>query len=174
MVFRVFGLQSSSCDLSLYYQCFIAFLSITVTAEAGCLPVFSFLTCEIYSPASLICVSYWPWCWFVRLIRKIEKLQKKKGGATVCLVRPSVRLEQLGPSNGRILIKFDISVFSKICRENSNYNGLLTVHSDTIKVLFANLMHNFFIKSIVFLYMFRALLCSSSGGLNCIYASSGS
>ena len=28
-------------------------------------------------------------------------------------------------------------------------NGLLTVHLDTIKVLFANLMHNFFIKSIV-------------------------
>jgi len=27
-------------------------------------------------------------------------------------------------------------------------------------------MHNFFIKSIVFPYMFRALLCSSSGGLN--------
>jgi len=36
------------------------------------------------------------------------------------------------------------------------------------------LMHNFFIKSIVFLYMFRAILCSSSGGLNCIYAGSGS
>ena len=34
-----------------------------------------------------------------------------------------------------------------------------------IKVLFANLMHNFFIKSIIFLYMFRALLCSSSGDL---------
>ena len=32
-----------------------------------------------------------------------------------------------------------------------NFNGLLTMHLDTIKVLFANLMHNFFIKSIVFL-----------------------
>ena len=38
------------------------------------------------------------------------------------------------------------------------------------KFLFANWTHNFFIKSIVFLNMFRALLCSSSGGLNCIYA----
>jgi len=35
-------------------------------------------------------------------------------------------------------------------------------------------MHNFFIKSIMFLYMFRAILCSSSGGLNCIYTASGS
>jgi len=34
-------------------------------------------------------------------------------------------------------------------------------------------MHNFFIKSITFLYMFRTLLCSSSGGLNCIYTASG-
>jgi len=33
-------------------------------------------------------------------------------------------------------------------------NGLLTVHRDIIKVLFANLMHNFFIKSIVFVSMF--------------------
>jgi len=54
------------------------------------------------------------------------------------------------------------------------FNGLLTVHPDIIKVLFANLMHNFFIKSIIFLYVFRAQLCSSSGGLNCTYASSGS
>jgi len=30
-------------------------------------------------------------------------------------------------------------------------------------------MHYFLIKSIVFLYMFRAILCSYSGGLNCIY-----
>ena len=45
-------------------------------------------------------------------------------------------------------------------------------YSPSIKVLFANLMLSFFIKSTVFLYMFRALLCSSSGGLNCIYASS--
>jgi len=35
-------------------------------------------------------------------------------------------------------------------------------------------MNNFFIKSIFFLYMFRALLCSSSGGLNGIYTASGS
>jgi len=41
-------------------------------------------------------------------------------------------------------------------------------------ILFSNLMHNFFIKYIVFLYMFRALLRSSSGGLNCIYSASGS
>ena len=41
-------------------------------------------------------------------------------------------------------------------------------------ILFSNLMHNFFIKSIVYLYMFRAILCSSSGGLNCIYTASGS
>jgi hypothetical protein len=41
-------------------------------------------------------------------------------------------------------------------------------------ILFSNLMHIFFIKSIAFLYMFRALLCSSSGGLNCIYTASGS
>ena len=41
-------------------------------------------------------------------------------------------------------------------------------------ILFSNLMHNFFIKFIVFLYMFRAILCSSSGGLNCIYTASGS
>ena len=41
-------------------------------------------------------------------------------------------------------------------------------------ILFSNLMYNFFIKSIVFLYMFRAILCSSSGGLNCIYTASGS
>ena len=47
-----------------------------------------------------------------------------------------------------------------------DFNGLLTDHLDKI-VLFANLMHNFFIKSIVFLYMFRALLRPSSGGLNC-------
>ena len=30
----------------------------------------------------------------------------------------------------------------------SFFNGLLTMHPDTIKVLFANLMHNFYIKSI--------------------------
>ena len=41
-------------------------------------------------------------------------------------------------------------------------------------ILFSSLMHNFFIKSIVFLYMFRAILCSFSGGLNCIYTASGS
>jgi len=35
-------------------------------------------------------------------------------------------------------------------------------------------MHNFFIKSIVFLYMFRAIICSSSRGLNCTYTASGS
>jgi len=34
------------------------------------------------------------------------------------------------------------------------FNGLLTVHPDIIRDLFANLMHNFFIKSIVFLYVF--------------------
>ena len=51
---------------------------------------------------------------------------------------------------------------------------LLGTLEDIIKVLFANLLHNFFIKSIVFLYMFLALLCSSSGGPNCVYASSGS
>jgi hypothetical protein len=41
-------------------------------------------------------------------------------------------------------------------------------------ILFSNFMHNFFIKSTAFLYMFLALLCSSSGGLNCIYTASGS
>ena len=41
-------------------------------------------------------------------------------------------------------------------------------------ILFSNLMHYFFIKSIVFPYMFREILCSSSGGLNCIYTASGS
>jgi len=41
-------------------------------------------------------------------------------------------------------------------------------------ILFSNLMHYFFIKSVVFLYMFRAILCSSSGELNCIYTASGS
>jgi len=41
-------------------------------------------------------------------------------------------------------------------------------------ILFSNLMHYFFIKSTVFLYMFRAILCFSSGGLNCIYTASGS
>jgi len=35
-------------------------------------------------------------------------------------------------------------------------------------------MHYFFIKSNVFLYMFRAILCSSSRGLICIYTASGS
>ena len=49
-----------------------------------------------------------------------------------------------------------------------NFNVLLTVHPDTIKVLFANLMHNLFIKSIIFLYMFSALFCSLSGELNCM------
>ena len=34
-------------------------------------------------------------------------------------------------------------------------------------------MHYFFIKSIVFLYMFRGILCSSSGGINCSYTASG-
>jgi len=32
-------------------------------------------------------------------------------------------------------------------------------------MLFSNLLHYFFIKSTAFLYMFRALLCSSSGDL---------
>ena len=59
-------------------------------------------------------------------------------------------------------------------QQDAPFNGLLTAHLDEIKFFFANLMHTFFIKSIVFVYMFRALLCSSSGGLNCIYASSGS
>jgi len=49
-------------------------------------------------------------------------------------------------------------VFSLLNTEHIYINVLLTVHLDTINVLFANLMHNFFIKSIVFLYMFRALL----------------
>ena len=57
--------------------------------------------------------------------------------------------------------------------DNSEIHFLM-VPPDTIKDLFAILVHSFFITSIVFLYMFRALLCSSSGGLNCIYASSGS
>jgi len=35
-------------------------------------------------------------------------------------------------------------------------------------------MHYFFIKPIVFPYTFRAILCSSSGWLNCIYTASGS
>jgi len=35
-------------------------------------------------------------------------------------------------------------------------------------------MNNSFIKSIVFLYMFWELLCSSSGRFNCTYALSGS
>jgi len=39
-----------------------------------------------------------------------------------------------------------------------HFNGLLTAHPDTIKFLFAKLMNNFFIKSIVLLYVFRALL----------------
>ena len=42
-----------------------------------------------------------------------------------------------------------------VCDLSTNFfNGLLTAHPDTIKVLFANLMHNFFIKSILYLYMF--------------------
>jgi len=90
VVFRVFALLSSSCGvLYLYFQCFIAFLSITVTAEAGCLPVF-LLACGMCSLVLLIDMSYWPWCWFVRLVRKIAKK------ATVWLVRPSVRMEQFG------------------------------------------------------------------------------
>ena len=40
-------------------------------------------------------------------------------------------------------------------------------------ILFYNLVHIFFIISIVFLYMFRALLWSTSGGLNYIYTASG-
>jgi len=35
-------------------------------------------------------------------------------------------------------------------------------------------MHSLFIKYTAILYMFRALLCSSSGGLNCNYTASGS
>ena len=54
-----------------------------------------------------------------------------------------------------------------------DFNVLLTCIL-VIVILFCNLMHNFFIKSIVFLYMFRAILCPSSGGLNCIYTASGS
>ena len=58
----------------------------------------------------------------------------------------------------------EINLVSNACNRKlktfSNFNGWLTVHPDIIKVLFANLMHNFFIKSIVFLYMFRALLSS--------------
>ena len=48
------------------------------------------------------------------------------------------------------------------------------VNKEAHVILFSNLMHYFFIKSVVFLYMFWAILCSSSGGLNCIYTASGS
>ena len=47
-------------------------------------------------------------------------------------------------------------------------------HLERYVILFSNLMHNFFIKSILFLYMFREILCSFSGGLNYIYTASGS
>ena len=50
--------------------------------------------------------------------------------------------------------------------------GDINIHSSYV-ILFSNLVRYFFIKSIVFLYMFRAILCSSSGGLNCMYTASG-
>ena len=68
------------------------------------------------------------------------------------------------------LNSFTISLF--VSRANymlrtshlSCFNILLTVHPNTIIVFFTNLMHKFFITSIILLYMFRTLLCSSSGG----------
>ena len=56
----------------------------------------------------------------------------------------------------------------------SNENSMEYWASCMYVILFSNLMHTFFIKSIVFLFMFLAILCSSSGGLNCICTASGS
>jgi len=49
-----------------------------------------------------------------------------------------------------------------------SFDVLLTVHLGINLVI--NLMHKilFYIKFIIWLYMFRALLCSSSGGQNCV------
>jgi len=49
-----------------------------------------------------------------------------------------------------------------------DFDVLLAVHLSIILII-NNLMHNlFYNKFIICLYMFRALLCSSSGGQNCI------
>ena len=53
-------------------------------------------------------------------------------------------------------------------------NETVNVAIVVLVILSSNLIHYFFIKSIVFLYMFRAILCSPSGGLNCIHTASGS
>ena len=55
------------------------------------------------------------------------------------------------------------------CPEQQFFDVLLTVHLSIILIT-DNLMHKFLFynKFIIFLYMFRALLCSSSGGQNCI------
>ena len=50
-----------------------------------------------------------------------------------------------------LILLINLCVYSIIY---TMFNGLLTMNPDIIKVLFANLMHNYFIKSIVFLYMF--------------------
>jgi len=51
-----------------------------------------------------------------------------------------------------------------------NFDDLLTVHLSII--LTTNLMYKFLFynKFIIFLYMFRALLCSSSGGQILLYS----
>ena len=50
--------------------------------------------------------------------------------------------------------------------KHCHFNILLAVHPNVIIVFFTNSMHKLFFLNtfITFLYMFRALLCSSSGG----------
>jgi len=73
---------------------------------------------------------------------------------------------------------FLLLLICKLAAANEVLIVILSLCSSTYEpayvILFSNLMHYFFIKSIVFLYMFRPILCSSSGGLNCIYTASGS
>jgi hypothetical protein len=105
MVFRVFTLLSSSCDLSLYYQCFIAFRSSSVAAEAGCLPVF--FNVWYVQPSVATC----PTGLGVHLFGSFAKLPPPpKKRLFVLSVRLSAWNISVFPKspNGRIFMKFGI------------------------------------------------------------------
>jgi len=66
-------------------------------------------------------------------------------------------MARVGPQRHRDWEWGEGIVVVRIFNDTTNYND---------SIFFTNLVHKFFIfyKFIIFLYMFRALLCSSSGG----------
>ena len=103
---------------------------------------------------------------FHTVIQKKKLAQSKRNDLSLCLLKIA---ENIAKMQELFLVTDWYKAY--------NFTGDKTTWQNLNRqyvVLFSNLMHNFFIKSIAFLYMFPAILCSSSGGLNCICTASGS